>query len=262
MRDGDRPESPPRLRRRSRWCSLPHVAARLPRELSGGQQQRIALARCLVYRPSIILMDEPLGALDKKLRDQMQLEIKRLHRDLGITILYVTHDQEEALTMSDRICLMNARTDRADSARRTTCISARAPCSSLISWVSSNLLPAQVEALAGDTIRVRLDGGAIGAGASGNAGTFRPGQPVKVMVRPQNIAVTAGSDTGPFPARVTDIMVTGSLTKLYMQPLGADLPPMVAAYPTRIGAAHYELGQIVSLDWRPADAVAIADPTT
>lgn len=86
---------------------LPHVADRLPSALSGGQQQRIALARCIVFKPSLILMDEPLGALDKKLRDQLQLEIKRLHRQLGTTIVYVTHDQQEALTMSDRICLMN-----------------------------------------------------------------------------------------------------------------------------------------------------------
>ncbi len=86
---------------------LPQMADRLPRALSGGQQQRIALARCMVYRPSIILMDEPLGALDRRLRDQMQLEIKDLHHRLGITVLYVTHDQEEAMAMSDRICLMN-----------------------------------------------------------------------------------------------------------------------------------------------------------
>ena len=86
---------------------LPGVGERLPRALSGGQQQRVALARCIVYRPSIVLMDEPLGALDKKLRDQMQLEIKHLHTELGITVLYVTHDQEEAMIMSDRICLMN-----------------------------------------------------------------------------------------------------------------------------------------------------------
>src|SRR6195952_1650287 len=86
---------------------LPHVAGRYPRELSGGQQQRIALARCMVYRPSIILMDEPLGALDKKLRDQMQLEIKLIHRDLGTTIVYATHDQEEAMTMSDLVVLMH-----------------------------------------------------------------------------------------------------------------------------------------------------------
>ena len=78
---------------------LPDVGARKPRGLSGGPQQRIAIARCLVYNPDLILMDEPLGALDKKLRDQMQLEIKRLHSNLGVTVLYVTHDQEEALVM-------------------------------------------------------------------------------------------------------------------------------------------------------------------
>lgn len=87
--------------------SLPNVASRLPKELSGGQQQRVALARATVYEPSIVLMDEPLGALDKNLREQMQLEIKRLHKILGTTIIYVTHDQDEALSMSDRICLMN-----------------------------------------------------------------------------------------------------------------------------------------------------------
>ena len=80
---------------------------RFPKELSGGQQQRIALARCFAYRPSIILLDEPLGALDKKLREHMQGEIRRLHKELGATFVYVTHDQDEALTLSDRICLMN-----------------------------------------------------------------------------------------------------------------------------------------------------------
>jgi len=85
---------------------LEHVAGRKPKELSGGQQQRISLARCLVYNPPLILMDEPLGALDKRLREDMQLEIKRLHAELGVTMLYVTHDQDEALTMSDRIVLM------------------------------------------------------------------------------------------------------------------------------------------------------------
>ncbi len=87
--------------------ALAHTAARFPWELSGGQQQRIALARSLVYDPSILLMDEPLGALDKRLRDRMQLEIKRIHERTGVTILYVTHDQEEALVLSDRICVMH-----------------------------------------------------------------------------------------------------------------------------------------------------------
>ena len=82
-------------------------SSRFPRELSGGQQQRVALARCLVYQPALILMDEPLGALDRKLRETMQIEIKRLHRETGATIVFVTHDQDEALALSDCICLMN-----------------------------------------------------------------------------------------------------------------------------------------------------------
>jgi putative spermidine/putrescine transport system ATP-binding protein len=90
-----------------RLVQLENLGERLPRQLSGGQQQRIALARALVFDPDLLLMDEPLGALDKNLREQMQFELKRLHAELGVTILYVTHDQEEALTMSDRIALMN-----------------------------------------------------------------------------------------------------------------------------------------------------------
>jgi putative spermidine/putrescine transport system ATP-binding protein len=86
---------------------LSHAAERSPSQLSGGQQQRVALARCLVYDPAIILMDEPLGALDAKLREVMQIEIKRIHRETGATIIFVTHDQGEALALSDRICLMN-----------------------------------------------------------------------------------------------------------------------------------------------------------
>jgi len=83
-----------------------HLGKRRPAELSGGQQQRVALARAVVFRPRVLLMDEPLGALDKMLREQLQLEIRRLHKDMGITFVFVTHDQEEALTMSDRIALL------------------------------------------------------------------------------------------------------------------------------------------------------------
>jgi putative spermidine/putrescine transport system ATP-binding protein len=83
------------------------LGGRYPRELSGGQQQRVALARAIVFNPRILLMDEPLGALDRKLREALQLEIKRIHRELGITFIYVTHDQEEALVMSDRIAIYN-----------------------------------------------------------------------------------------------------------------------------------------------------------
>jgi putative spermidine/putrescine transport system ATP-binding protein len=86
---------------------LSGLGERRPKQLSGGQQQRVALARALVFAPGLLLMDEPLGALDKKLREEMQFELKRLHGELAVTIIYVTHDQEEALTLSDRIALMN-----------------------------------------------------------------------------------------------------------------------------------------------------------
>ena len=86
---------------------LEALAHRVPRELSGGQQQRVALARALAYQPAIVLMDEPLGALDRNLREEMKFEIARLHRELGTSVVYVTHDQEEALVLSNRICLMN-----------------------------------------------------------------------------------------------------------------------------------------------------------
>ena len=90
-----------------RMVRLPGYEARYPRQLSGGQQQRVALARAIVFRPRLLLMDEPFGALDKQLRESLQLEMRRMHADLGITFIYVTHDQEEALTMSDRIAVMN-----------------------------------------------------------------------------------------------------------------------------------------------------------
>src|SRR6202012_2968062 len=90
-----------------RMVRLPGYEARYPRQLSGGQQQRVAVARASVFRPALLLMDEPLGALDKQLRESLQLEMRRMHADLGITFIYVTHDQEEALTMSDRVAVMS-----------------------------------------------------------------------------------------------------------------------------------------------------------
>ncbi len=96
-----------KVRAALRLVRLEGLEARMPRQLSGGQQQRVAFARALVFDPDLLLMDEPLGALDKNLREQMQLELKRLHAELGVTVVYVTHDQEEALTMSDRVALMN-----------------------------------------------------------------------------------------------------------------------------------------------------------
>ena len=107
MRKRPSAEIKERVGRALEQVELPDFQKRYPNQLSGGQQQRVALARAIVFEPTILLMDEPLGALDKKLRDHMRLEIKHLQESLNITVIYVTHDQEEALTMSDRIAIMN-----------------------------------------------------------------------------------------------------------------------------------------------------------
>src|SRR5438876_8186198 len=105
MRGFPRGQQAARVRDILTLVGLSGYAERYPRELSGGQQQRVALARGLVFNPDVLLLDEPLGALDKNLREQMQVEIKRIHREIGITMIYVTHDQTEAMTMSDRIAV-------------------------------------------------------------------------------------------------------------------------------------------------------------
>lgn len=116
MRGVSRTEVKQRVTEALAMVGLEAMSQRFPRELSGGQQQRVALARCFVYKPSLILMDEPLSALDRKLRESMQMEIKRLHRETGSTIIFVTHDQDEALALSDRICMMhNGRIEQIDA---------------------------------------------------------------------------------------------------------------------------------------------------
>ncbi len=107
MRNVPKEERAEKIRWALELVKLPGYEDRYPKQLSGGQQQRVALARALVYRPRLLLMDEPLGALDKKLREHMQYEIKRITSRLNITTIYVTHDQSEAMTMSDRIAVMN-----------------------------------------------------------------------------------------------------------------------------------------------------------
>ena len=236
---------------------LPHVAKRYPRELSGGQQQRIALARCMVYRPSIILMDEPLGALDKKLRDQMQLEIKRIHRELGTTIVYVTHDQEEAMTMSDRICLMNG--GKIEQLGSPDDLYFRPRTVFVADFLGeSNLLPGVVAGTDADGVDVTLKEGSATIRGTSNGTQLSAGTPVRVMVRPQNLIVsTEPPAPGQLSARLIDSMITGSLTKFYMQgPLEA---PIVAAFPTAQGTTRPAEGQQLSLHWRPEDAVVIAE---
>ena len=239
---------------------LPHIAQRYPKELSGGQQQRVALARCMVYRPSIILMDEPLGALDKKLREHMQLEIKRIHRELGTTIIYVTHDQEEAMTMSDRICLMNA--GKIEQLGTPDDLYFRPRTLFVADFLGeSNLLPATVAAVQGEQIEVAIGARGIKAQASKN-GHLQPGTSLHIMVRPQNMLIEKAGATAAdkLQATVSDVMVTGSLTKVYMSSAEPDMPALVAAFPTRVNGEVFHIGDQVALSWHASDAVAICEP--
>jgi putative spermidine/putrescine transport system ATP-binding protein len=236
---------------------LPQVAQRYPKELSGGQQQRIALARCLVYKPAIVLMDEPLGALDKKLRDQMQLEIKRIHRELGTTIIYVTHDQEEAMTMSDRICLMNH--GRIEQLGTPSDLYFRPRSLFVADFLGeSNLLEGTVERVDGAEADVNLaqDGGRARATVHVPVAA---GSKVRVMVRPQNIAVRPEhAEFNAVRGKVLDSMITGSLTKLYVaSPVGGE--PLVLCYPTSAGDAPHAIGDDVTLHWHRGDAVALPE---
>jgi putative spermidine/putrescine transport system ATP-binding protein len=181
---------------------LEDVTERLPRQLSGGQQQRVALARAIVYRPNILLMDEPLGALDRKLRADMQLEIKRLHRDLGTTILYVTHDQNEALAMSDRIAVLNAgRLEQCATPRE---LYARPATEFVAGFVGeTNLMMATVDPsgrmarLATLNLDVPLVGRRLAAGTR-----------VSVSLRPEHLVV-GGTAAHGTPGRVEDVLFLG-----------------------------------------------------
>ena len=166
---------------------LSEFGFRKPSQMSGGQQQRVALARALVNRPSALLLDEPLAALDLKLRKAMQIELKRIQREVGITFIFVTHDQEEALTMSDRIAVMSQ--GRVEQVGDPETIYTQPSTIFVAGFIgSANLLPATVDAISGDDVHARVGGGALVISPRGGR-PFSTGQKVTVMLRPERIAL-------------------------------------------------------------------------
>jgi spermidine/putrescine transport system ATP-binding protein len=187
---------------------LPDVGARYPSQLSGGQQQRVALARALVNEPEVLLLDEPLSALDLKLRQAMRFELSRLHRDLGTTFVFVTHDQEEAITMSDRIAVMNE--GRLEHVGTPTDIYERPRSRFVASFIGeTNLIDATVVDASSGAVTVRLASGeVVRCDLGGDAPA--PGSDVLLAVRPQRVEVEA---EGSLPAD-THTVVTGTLKEL------------------------------------------------
>jgi mannopine transport system ATP-binding protein len=168
---------------------LEGYGSRLPHELSGGQQQRIAVARALVFEPPALLMDEPLGALDNKLREQMQIEIKRLQQRLGITVIYVTHDQEEALTMSDRVAVMNQ--GRLEQIGTPAALYARPVNPFVADFVGKmNFLDGRIGGSSPGGVVVTLAGGAS-LKAAADPAAWRAGEPVRVAIRPEALRCEA-----------------------------------------------------------------------
>jgi spermidine/putrescine transport system ATP-binding protein len=187
---------------------LSDLAARKPGQLSGGQQQRVALARALVLRPAVLLLDEPLGALDAKLRRQLQVELKQLQTRVGITFVYVTHDQEEALTMSDRIAVINhGRIEQAASPRDLYEEPANAFVADFLGV--SNLMDASVAGSSGGATHLRL---ADGISVEVRRGDVSWRGEVKVVIRPERIRLEPAGATGPnrIPGMVTNVVYLGS----------------------------------------------------
>jgi putative spermidine/putrescine transport system ATP-binding protein len=195
---------------------LPGIRNRFPSELSGGQQQRVALARSIVHRPSVVLMDEPLAALDKSLRAHMQLEIRQLQQELGITVLYVTHDQEEAMTMSDRICLMNeARIEQVATPAELYFSPRTVFAAGFVG--ESNSFDGTIEAMDGPTAHVRLSFGHVAGRAMGAA---KAGNQCKVMIRPEAVGCSsapAASGQNCIAAEVTSHVIAGAIARTYLR---------------------------------------------
>ncbi|CAO3357874.1 ABC transporter ATP-binding protein [Azospirillum melinis] len=242
-----------RVREALEMVHLGHLGDRFPKELSGGQQQRVALARCFVYQPSVILMDEPLGALDKKLREHMQYEIKRLHRETGATIIYVTHDQEEALAMSDRICLMNhARIEQIGTPHD---IYARPKTAFAADFIGvSNIFRGRLQRDEGGAPILVTGGGRFRLSAASAAAGAAAGQgEASLIVRPEQLDLDGEGDNE-VSGQVVDTVYAGSETRVLVA-LGDQSTITVRL---RRGMSPPPLGDRVAVRWRSDAGVLVS----
>lgn len=225
---------------------LGDFASRRPAQLSGGQQQRVALARALVNYPSALLLDEPLAALDLKLREAMQIELKRIQREVGITFVFVTHDQGEALTMSDRIAVMSE--GRVEQVGAPFDIYSRPESLFVAGFIgSANLLPGTIASSDGGSTRVDLAGGAqvvVPAGNSADNVSLSVGTQVTVMIRPEQLSLGAAAGLS---IDVTDTVFQGATLRLVGRMVnGTEVSAVLPVDPQRVTPAP---GDSVTLSW-------------
>ncbi|MDM0006643.1 ABC transporter ATP-binding protein [Variovorax sp. J22G73] len=249
-----RAESTRRIGETLALLHLGEYAERLPAQLSGGQQQRVAIARAIVRRPPVVLMDEPLSALDRRLREAIQIEIRALHRTLGTTIVFVTHDQGEALALSDRIAVL-------DKGRivqvGTPGALYRQPGNEFVARFvgESNVLDARVLRVHGEAAVLHIDHGQ--AFEARHAGTpLSPGQEVKVLVRPERVALVAAGTAGALAATVESTVFLGEILRVdALLPGGGRL--QVRGLDPRDGHVP-AIGDTVHLAWQAGDAWVLA----
>jgi len=228
---------------------LSGLEERFPSQLSGGQQQRVALARAIVTKPAVLLLDEPLGALDKKLREEMQVEIKQLQREVRITTIFVTHDQEEALTLSDRIAVMEG--GEIIQVGTPTEIYERPRSRFVSDFIGvSNFLPGRVVAREEGVVTVETDGGMRLVAAAGTEVAI--GAPVELAVRPEKIRIgaTPGAARNGFRGTVERVVYLGCVTYYHVR-LNGKLPLMVMTQnETPLpGSSLYLVGQEIYVGW-------------
>jgi spermidine/putrescine transport system ATP-binding protein len=245
-----------------RLVELPGYERRKPTQISGGQAQRVALARALVNRPAVLLLDEPLGALDLKLRRQMQIELKRIQQEVGITFIYVTHDQEEAMTMSDRIAVMNS--GRYEQLGDPESLYERPATRFVAGFLGiSNLLPGDVEGTDGSYVTVRLgDDSRVRAPKGTTNGQHR----VNVGVRPEKIRLREPSEAPPgghneLAGVVRDASYLGVSTQYQVEARGG---ARLTVYEQNVErATRAELwapGETVRMTWSPDHSFIVSEP--
>ena len=244
MRRLARHETEHRVRETLEAVHLAELEERLPRQLSGGQQQRVALARALVYRPSLLLMDEPLAALDKKLREQMQAELKAIQRELGVTTLYVTHDQQEALTLSDRIGVMN-RGALVQVGPPIDLYDRPADRFTAEFLGAANILDGRVTAAGDGLIRVRVQE-RLDVTAEPRT-DVAVGAPVALMIRPESIQADACAEgaLNEWPGVIREAVFLGDLVRYRVELAGAVSVQVVKPY--RKDEEPLKVGQVVTL---------------
>lgn len=225
---------------------------RYPKQLSGGQQQRIALARAIIFRPQVLLMDEPLGALDKKLREHMQLEIKHLHEELGLTVVYVTHDQAEALTMSDRVVVLNQ--GRIEQVGKPDELYDKPRNKFVADFIGeTNLLEGRIVNEEGNSIRIETLGGMkISALQTEEV----KGEDVSISIRPEKVILLENDQKvqNMYTGQVEEVIYVGETTKFKVALKGAGEKLFVKLH-SRKGTPKPSKGDIVQVGWDNDDMI-------